>query len=298
MIIRGPVKSARNFLRFVAANKLPGSVSHSEGVLPEIELLVCVIEKDFNLLERCINQAIRHSANPVSSVNIIVPGAQVESCKIHISSILETLGSKIQVIDEDSLISQKGRARLRQSLGSSYGWGLQQFLTVAYVLRSKSKGVLAVNADTIILRRRCWLNINGVQELLVSSEYHPPYYQVLRKINSDLSKIKFTFICHQMLFQPQLLKNYLAVIGVDNIEDFLEITLSNSNCSVKSPFCIEFEFYGQSLYAYDRDKISLIRFANTTFRFGENEFNSISELKALECRLAYNSVSQHSWLEN
>ena len=298
MVIRGPIKSLREFLRFVAANKLPGSITRNGEFLPEIELMVCAVQKDFHLLERCIRQAIKHSANPIGSVNVIVPRGQVESCKTLISKFLDGRTTQVRVLNEESLISEHSRELLRQALGNSYGWGLQQFLTVAFVLASKSEGVLAVNADTIILRRRTWLNMSGRQEVLVSSEYHRPYYEVLKKINSDLSKIEYTFICHQMLFQPHLLKEYLSKIHASSVEQFIDITLSKSDCSVRSPFCIEFEFYAQSLYEYDRELMLLLRFGNITYKFDESNLSPIAELSDLERRAIYNSLSQHSWLDN
>jgi hypothetical protein len=298
MLFRGPVTSYRNFSRFLAANNLPGHLIYPKEVLPEIDLMICAVEKDFSNLEECISQATKHSANPISSVSIIVPAHQIDLCRSRISKFALSLEYGVEVIDEDSLISQKSRMRLKESLGSAYGWGLQQFLTVAFVIQSKSKGVLAVNADTLLLRSRTWLRSNGCQELLVSSEYHSPYYKVLNKIDKELSRVDFTFICHQMLFQPELLRIFLSKLGVTSIDDFVDITLSNADCSVRSPFCVEFEFYAQSMYRYKRSKIELVRFANVPYKFVNNKTGITEQLDKLEKQSKFNSVSQHSWLVN
>jgi hypothetical protein len=296
MVLRGPVSSLRNFRRFVYSNRLPEPHFLSDGVYPEIELMICAVEKDFPQLELCIGQAIKHSTNPISAVSVIVPSHQVNSCKSWLNKITAHLNVQLQVLNEDSLISDKSRTQLRTSLGEAYGWGLQQFLTVAFVLQSRSPGVLAVNADTLVLQRRAWLLSNGSQELLVSSEYHRPYYEVLRKINPDLSEIVFTFICHQMLFQPNLLRQFLLRVGINDVEQFINKTLSSADCSLRSPFCIEFEFYAQSMYRYRGNQIQLIRFGNIPYELSNDARESVNQVADLEKKCEFNSISKHSWL--
>lgn len=298
MIFRGLLESLRNFQRFIAANKLEHSNPIRLENLPDVELLVCAVEKDFHLLERCITQAIKHSANRISTVSIIVPSKQIDTCFQYLTKVSPSIRSIVQILDEELLISENGRHELKRSLGDSYGWGLQQFLTVAFVLQSHSAGVLAVNADTLILRKRHWLQADGFQEILVSSEYHRPYYSVLKKINPDLSRINYTFICHQMLFQPQLLKRFLEIIEIHNVEEFIDKTLAVADLSKRSPFCVEFEFYGQSMHKYCREKIALLRFGNIPYKFSEVEVESLKEIVVLERNSNYNSVSQHSWISS
>ena len=296
MLFRGPLISFRNFRRFVAANQLPGTLQYSDQNFPAIELMICAAKKDFFLLERCIFQAIRNSVNSISNVTIIVPASQIDLCWKNIPEISHKYGSKVQVLNEDFFISEKSRDGLRNSLGEFYGWGLQQFLTVAFIIQSKSLGVLVVNADTLILQKRTWLGFHGVQELLVSSEYHKPYYSVLNKINPDLGFPKFTFICHQMLFQPDLLKQFLSRVNVSDIDEFIDLILSNADCTLRSPFCVEFEFYAQSLYFYKKEFVKLIRFANVPFQLSSDKIMIFSELNDLEEEQKYNSVSHHSWI--
>lgn len=297
MFLRGLFKPIKEFKRFVEANQLPEPGKKTDLDLPDIELMICATIKDFSNLNRCIYHAIKNSENPISQISIIVPHNDIAQCRLKIGDLSEILGIKIIVIDEDKMISSEKRNALEKALGKAYGWGLQQFLTVAFVLESSSRGVLAVNADTLILRKRTWIRSNNVQELLVSSEFHRPYYQVLYGLNADFKRIRFTFICHQMLFQPCLMKIFLAKIGVQSTEELIELTLQHADCSVRSPFCIEFEFYAQSLYLYKNELVQLIRFANIPFIFSSDEVEASSQLRELEELNAFNSVSQHSWMQ-
>ena len=141
-------------------------------------------------------------------------GSQIESIlgipdvKVRTVKLIDDLKFKIPVIvlNEDDVIIKSDRIKIRTRFRENYGWILQQLLTLTYILQSNSKGVLALDADTIVMKDTLWLNSHGEQILLVSHEYHKPYYQFLRNINLIKAKPKYTFVTHHMLFQPEKLR--------------------------------------------------------------------------------------------
>lgn len=284
------------FRIFVLANRFPNRVIRQRQDVPEIELLVCSTAKDLWLLTDCLTHAIKSSINPISKVSVIVPSRDVEACFTEIADLATNTDINFDVIDENSLIPDLARSELIQKMGQSYGWALQQFLTVAFVCNSSSKGVLAVNSDTVILQPRLWLEADGKQELLVSWEYHKPYYKVLKKLDSSLSNIEFSLICHQMLFQPNYFRRILSDLNVDSISQFIDLVLENTDLTQKSPFCVEFELYGQKILRKHPTKVILNRFANISVNLDTDVRIRHHQIREFIVAGEYNSVSNHSWM--
>ena len=284
------------FKRFVLANQLPNRVVKSQENAPEIELLVCSTAKDFWLLTDCLTYAVKNSINPISSVNVVVPSRDVELCSSLIEKGILGKDIKVSVIDEDSLIPKGAREMIYDQMGGSYGWALQQFLTVAFVCSSSAKGVLAVNSDTIILQPRLWLEPQGNQEFLVSAEFHKPYYKVIQKLDPGLSHFEFSFICHQMLFQPDFFRKILYNLNSPSISHFIELVLAKADISQRSPFCVEFELYGQMFLRKQPSNVILNRFANISVELSSDAQLRGQQLGHFENSGNYNSVSNHSWM--
>jgi hypothetical protein len=259
-------------------------------------LLICSTAKDFWLLTDCLTHAIKSSVNPISKVSVIVPSRDVDACSSEIAKLIENIDIDFNIIDENSLIPDPARSVLIEKMGQSYGWALQQFLTVAFVCNSSSKGVLAVNSDTVILQPRLWLEKDGKQELLVSSEFHKPYYKVLEKLDPALSNIKFSLICHQMLFQPDFFRQILSELNVDSISQFIGLVLENADLAERSPFCVEFELYGQKFLRKHPTKVILNRFANISVKLDTDVHMRDNQIRDFIVSGEYNSISNHSWM--
>jgi hypothetical protein len=284
------------FRRFVFANRVPNRIIHLRGDVPEIELLVCSTAKDFWLLADCITHAIKNSLNQICKVSVIVPPYDTDRCSAAMNELFRNTEIDWDVIDENSLIPDLARSILLDRMGESYGWALQQFLTVSFVCNSSSKGVLAVNSDTVILQPRLWLETDGRQELLVSSEFHKPYYKVLRELDQALSHVEFSLICHQMLFQPDLFRQILSDLNVNSISQFINLVLENADLAQKSPFCVEFELYGQEILRKHPAKVILNRFANIPVKLDPDLHVRHNQLRDFTVSGEYNSVSNHSWM--
>ena len=284
------------FRIFVLANRVPNRVIRQQEEVPEIELLVCSTAKDFWLLTDCLTYAIKSSVNPISRISVIVPSHDVDACSTEIAELITDTDIDFDVIDENSLIPDSARSVLIDKMGQSYGWALQQFLTVAFVCNSSSKGVLAVNSDTVILQPRLWLETDGKQELLVSWEFHKPYYKVLKKLDPTLSNIEFSLICHQMLFQPEIFRQILSELNVDSISQFIGLVLENADLTQKSPFCVEFELYGQKILRKHPSKVTLNRFANLSVKLDTDVRMRHNQIREFIVSGEYNSVSNHSWM--
>ena len=71
---------------------------------------------------------------------------------------------------------------LKLRFQSRYGWTLQQFLKISFVLESSLDAILIVDADTVLLEERSWISDSGRQILTPSDEFNISYYDFLSTI--------------------------------------------------------------------------------------------------------------------
>jgi hypothetical protein len=287
------VRGWLSFVRFVKANQIPSTLIYGTKQLPAIEILIVVAKKDFITLPIALTSAIKNSLNPVSGIKIVTTSDGLRECK----SLIERLELKIPIFieDEEKVVPANFRTEMRSIFGRKYGWGLQQFLTVESVLNSSSPGVLALNADTILLRPQIWLNSNLNQVLLQSSELHEPYYSVLDLVFPNLLIQKVSHITHHMLFQPDLLREIFRRNGLKSTEDLFHRVKGIFNANEESPFCVEFEPYAQGMRTFFPERFQLRRFSNASIKVGDSMQDTLLVIKSFEDEKKYNSISLHSW---
>jgi hypothetical protein len=294
-ILRRGSKAYEQFRRFVRSNTFGASklLEGRTAANPSIELFICVIQKDFWILKSCIELAIKNSLNPIEKVSLVTQSLSVSDLR----SLTEgfSFPVPIEVISEDDQLDTAFRNKLAGKMGSAYGWALQQFLTVDFVLKSKSQGVLAINADTLIVSPRLWFD-GERQTLFVSHEFHRPYYSLLNRMGMPVNNPRYTFIAHQMLFRPVILAEILNGLGTPTISHLLDSVLSNLDTDVRSPMCIEFELYAQGICMLNSNSYELQRFGN--FPISIKKSRGIDEImNKIQSGLfnGYNSISLHSW---
>lgn len=286
----------KNLLKSFRINRIPlYSVTSMQNVsMPVIELIINSERKDFRNLGEVIIYGISNSINPIAKTTVAVPPTQVKECREALSGIVETYS--IEVLSEDLFLTDEIREKLRNAFGQRYGWVLQQFLTIDRVLKSEYKGVLQVNSDTILLRPTQWMDNEGRQPILVSTEYHLPYYVFLNKLNREFPILTDSHITHHMLFQPEILREILKKSKVETLEKLVEFTVTNAEIDEASPICVEFELYALGALRYFPEKITLAKFGNINYprRANSSPIEFRRELQDLAKK--YNSISAHSYL--
>jgi len=292
-LIKNSPTSFRDFVRFLKVNQNSSSIISSNNDLPSISLLLIVAQKDFDKLKLCIDQIVKHSLNPIYKIEIVVPQTDLTSCM----KILKQIELKIPIdlFNEDDIININLREKMKLELKHKYGWAIQQLLTLHMVSRSDSYGVLAINADTFILRDQVWLNEKFVQLLFQSPEYHEPYFKIIKKLFPKLNLVSYSHVTHHMLFQPELLRDFFAKNGYNNLEDFMIKVLECFDKSQESPFCIEFEPYAQALHNFYQDRIELRRFSNSNYSITKDSTGITELIEKLDNQNLYNSINFHSW---
>ena len=127
--------------------------------MPEIEILMVSKKEDFSVLKVSLESAIKMSVNPVSSITIIVPDNEVNLVKTFLNVMAEF--QKINVIPENKVVTKEVIELITKNRPDKFGWILQQVLVASYIINSRSEYILVVDADTVLLRPRIWVDKNS-----------------------------------------------------------------------------------------------------------------------------------------
>jgi uncharacterized protein len=278
---------------FIRANRLsadeyPEDLTNNKS----IEILFVAAGKDLEMLPWAIPAAITsvNTSPSKSQVTVIVPSRETSRC----NQILKDF-KDVRVISEDTVIPHQVSLALKEKYAERSGWALQQFIKIAYVMESQMDGVLIVDADTILLKKRNWLSVHGEQILTPSDEYNVSYYDFLSSIGIGQLKPEFTFVSHHMLMQPLILREAFESINLSFPNDVLRRILDYKFLSDSSPFSIDYEFYGQYLFNNYPSDVKLQKWANVGLPRSANlDAQIMSETK--RCQGRYYSISFHSYL--
>jgi hypothetical protein len=286
----------RNFLRQQRSISLDEDLNLPNLCFPQIQILVVVAGRDIEIMDLAVTSALFNSKNPISKVTIICPSIDLEACALKVKKM--SLNVRTEILDENEVISADLCKLIRKKFPSRYGWILQQFLAVDQIFKSKEKGVLLLDADTILLRPVHWLDCSSNQILMVGTSYHQPYYDLLGQLLNFSSSPKYTFVTHHMLIQPILFKLILKNRGYDSSSEFFIDVLNFADEKSASPMCIEFEPYAQGMLADNPEKVLLRKFSNVDMVRNQQNLMIASNAFMGGDSSKYNSLSLHYYLSS
>lgn len=287
-------RETRNLKRIYKSLRLPVESTIGETNAPKIELLSVAAGKDISILPLSLESAIKNSLNPVELITIIVPSHEVQNCHQTLQPL--NFKAKLQILDENEYYSADEIEALKKKFGTRFGWVFQQFLALKHIRSSNFKGVLLLNSDTIILNQTLWLSQEKRQILMVSIEYHAPYYEVLSKLIKSPVLPKYTFITHHMLFQPDLLRRIFKEYEIESESKLLCWVLNNVKSSLESSMCLEFELYAQGILSLNPELVELLKFANISMSRSSESVQEVRQILSSNTKSVYNSVSMHDYI--
>jgi hypothetical protein len=253
---------------------------------PSIEILFVVSGKDIDLLPLAISGALDSTQfHSVRSLTLICPRIDIREMK----KIADSIDYPIKVVAEDEIIEGKHSTRLAEIFGGRSGWVLQQLLKIYYVADSEAKGVLIVDADTILLRNRVWIDFEMSQVLMPTWERHTPYYEFLKRNSFQCQDETVSHISHHMLFQPVIVREMLrrySLVNVSSTVDLLTLFKGFGN----SPFSIDYEMYAQYLLAEYPGLIRYEKWAN----YSVNNISTVN-LEDERWKKRFSSISAHAY---
>ena len=278
--------------RYFISSRCKNNSNLLESNLPEIEILMVSKKEDFSVLKVSLEYSIKMSVNPVSSITVIVPKNEVNLVKTFLNVMAEF--QKINVIPENKVVSKEVIELITKNRPDRFGWILQQVLVASYIINSRSEYILVVDADTVLLRPRIWVDKNSKQILMPTQELHKPYYDFLRSSSNLYGKTAISFMSHHLLIQVKIFKEIFEMFN-GSVLTALQKAFAFSSPTESAPFDLKYEIYSQYLLLKHKGQLDLVKWGNLSLpRSDLNQFISSKDIK-FSLTQRYNSVSFHSW---
>jgi len=204
-------------LRFLIANAAPFDAAKSiSDLTDELTVVIVAARKDFRILKQCILNADKNLSYVTKrKFTVIVPSSDLHRAK----ELLVGL-ENVTVQEEDLLLNSTIRKKLKVKYPSRYGWALQQFLKLDFILNfGETENYLLLDADTLLLQSRSWVDSNSRQLLFNSWERHEPYYDVLEEFGLVIPKSALSFVTHHMYIRRRYLQSMFSDLGFISIDE-------------------------------------------------------------------------------
>jgi hypothetical protein len=260
---------------------------------PSIEILVLAKDSDFEMLPYVLRYGLQNSLNTVHRLRIIVPHGN----ELKVRSLINLEGklstAPLVVECEDLYILSEEKKMIQDILPDRQGWVRQQVIANRAIQNSLSNWVLLIDADTVLLRPRLWVDSNGKQVLFPTEEFHEPYYDFLKSMSSTYTAARCSFVSHHMVYNVKFLNEIMAMLG--GLSACLEKALLWSRGKGSSPFDLKYEIYAQLLYLERRESVDLQKWANISLKRRYNNVLGELDVELKQLSADYCSVSYHHW---
>ena len=247
--------------------------------LPTIDIAIPCHVNDFDNLPLVIKGARVSVRNPIGNIRLITPE--------YLSMELQTRFPDCIVSTDESVLS----ADLVQAINELVpkerrGWITQQIIKFKTVIMSDQVATLILDADTVLLRPRIWLNLQGTQILCIANEYHLPYKKHIRKVFGGQSHL-LSFVTHHQLMQRDSVREIFGQNG-EGLIGWLKSADFNESSSIS-----EYDTYGQWMLERNPHQIVFAKWNNVSAKLNSLK-TSYTEI--LSDYPKYGSVSNHWYL--
>lgn len=239
----------------------------------KLDVVIPAIKKDLDILPLTIKSIRKNLRHPLEKIYIVGPKdtAIIRFCKQY----------QCNFRNEDTVlpivISDVKKIGYIVGPWDRTGWIFQQLLKLNCDAISSQNNIYVLDADTILVSPQKF-EINGKSILLVSDEYHPPYFETFKKVMGFKASAPFSFVSHQMLFNAKRLKELRQTIEKNHPKKaWYQVILDNLDLSEGSSFS-EYETYGNWMKKIHPDEIEMEYYFNKSLsKNGTVKFNLNSD---------------------
>lgn len=212
-----------------------------------VDVVITAIEKDLDVLPRCIEGIRRCIPHPIAAIYLVAPASEA------MRSAARELG--MEFVDERSVLGfgPKDLRIITADGQNRSGWMYQQLLKLAGTVGS-SPFFLVIDADHILLRPHTFIDTQGRTVMYRSSEYHRPYYGAMHRLLGIGKEEPLSYVAHKMMFDRSRLAQMCADIESRSGKKWHQAIIDQLDLTGPSPFS-EYETYGH--YLSPAEKISL-----------------------------------------
>jgi hypothetical protein len=248
---------------------LPTHQNSLNGRLSPIDLAIPITEKDFHKLRFVIDSIVSSSKNEIKNIFLIVPQAHATS----LSDIDLREDIPVKHVYDEELISKEGLHKLKRKFGKNANWVKQQVLKVTFAASPQVQNpVLVADADTVILGKVAFL-IDDVQTLFMRATRYAGYDDASKSLGIDALERFPSNVCHQMLYQKDLVNEYIDRIRAETGKDLVDSVCSSVSTSHSPLHCaVDYETYGDFVRTQHRKRVRPTKWTNDVRSEGSMAF--------------------------
>ena len=262
--------------------------------LPPLTLVVPAAGRDLQNLDLILLGALRNVRNPLTELLIISPLGAEERSRLwsELTGVLERESphhkTVLRVVHDDEILGGLVREGIKRMAHSPSGWELQQILKFQAARKTQTQACLILDADTVLLSKKTWLDEDNVQLLQFSEEYHQPYRNLIQRYFQFEADFPASFVTHHQVMQKEFVLELFPTES--SLVEWLTASLE-PGCRLS-----EYETYGQHLVKAHPGRAAFGSWANLwspKLKLFRRAYET-QEIKYNLDQTAYNSVSFHA----
>jgi len=270
--------------------------------VPQIDVAVPFVEKDLPALGLVVEGIYSTVANPIANLFLVTPNdastgrPRFSDPKSHAElESLQKLFPHVSIrFDRDVLGPYLASQLLDNEQGKPGGWHLQQVLKYQLARTSEQVATLIVDADTVLLSRKVWLDNRGTQLLQFSEEFYQPYMNHFQEYFGLPKTLPVSYVTHHQLMQTDVVNAMFPT--EQTLLDWVSCGLTDPHLKIS-----EYESYGTYLLARNPKKVAFGTWSNLwsphlelTQQLALDEQKLVRDLLPDYCSVSFHSHSQQS----
>lgn len=246
---------------------------------PAINLAIPCHSKDFQMLPKVLHGAKSTILNPIKRIYLITPA--------RFAMKLQNDFPECEVLTDENVLGPEVISLIKDLVPKErQGWVSQQVIKFKIVMQSDVGATLILDADTILLSPKTWLDEEGRQVLCVSNEFHTPYKSHQRLMFGGQNCL-LSFVTHHQLMQNRYLKEMFGNSG-ENLIKWLMLADFDEDSGLS-----EYDSYGEYVYSKKRAELVLSKWNN---KFINKDLTDIDYLEIKSKYKDFCSISCHAYL--
>lgn len=224
----------------------------------EIDVIIPITKKDLKILPYCLDGVKRNVTNKIRQIFVV--------SALDEEILLFCKRNDIVFIDEEGVLGF-GPKDVNLFVKGGYdrsGWLFQQLIKLSGTIGT-CNNYLCIDSDHVLIRDHTFLTNRNKFVFYMSSEYHQPYYNIIRRISSLRYLSPLSYVAHKMIFNKEQVLSLQNEIEKNTGKIWYEGVLDYYDRNEGAGFS-EFELYGnfcfnkifrpwrQKLLSYDKLK--------------------------------------------
>lgn len=227
------------------------------GIAPStwpVDVLMPVIRKDMATLPLAVAALRKQLRHPLGKIILVSPPDEsIQAfCREHDCAWR----------DENSVLPIK-KADIHYEVNGTdrSGWIFKQLLQLYADQISTADHILLFDADTVMLQPQKF-EYQGRSLMVISDEYHWPYYLIIQKLFGFFPADRFSLTSHHLFVNRQRLAALRAELEQRHQRPWHQAIVDHLDTQEGSAFS-EYETYGQWMLQHHRDEVELEYWFNT-----------------------------------